>query len=446
MKTIIISFIAPFSSPLVFNASAISPTGKKQKVPKTPRDPNLKKQPKPPKIPKEKKPKKEVSPKKPRQPKALKAKIKQGLQDNADAAAVAAAAAAVGGSSRAPYLFPNILDQFSGPGLIPGNPLFQSVPFGYGPPNTAVPFQPLPGFDILNFPAHFKKPSFGDGNLLPSTNLAGITDLHREPPIKAQCNVAPLVPHTKPNKFSPEPAEVNTVIDISDDISDDDEFGQRYTKDIVSEKPLYESPVLKQKPQDSHYDEYEERKQRLIIPDNVDNEEIEDFPIDLDEPPATPKSFHKSEHHSKKSKDRSGHKKDRKDKTGSGVKSKKKKDKKDKSKSKSDKRALKEALKNKEVKDKSAAKKEKREKKKEKERLALALAAGSKTEEILVSRQVKETTYVQTTSTIYGIEETSLTDTVNTESSGIPKLTLKLGPSTSSSPRPATPDIPSRKT
>lgn len=496
----------------------VTPTSKKQKIPKAQRDPNLKKQLKIPKIPKEKKPKKELSPKKQRQPKTPKMKSWPLKEDSSDAAAVAAAVAAVGGPARAPYLFPNLLDQFSGPGLIPTNPLFQSVPFGLGQPGPHNPFQPLPAFDMLNFPPHFKRNPFGDPNALHHMNEINQPDSA----IKPQCNVAPLVPSTskfgnmfhaqqqqeeqylynqqqrpqihytardaidtaalgldvargladtvrgrstatssrqKGHKSSHVHAEMtSTTINISDD----DDYGHRkHSREIKAEKidvayDNYEHKPHKQKDIDKQYDAHdnEDEKHQISQQRAHTNAHIEtdsqlmahDLSMGVSERPSTPKSSIKSEH---KKKDKSGHKKERKDKDGKdGIKLKKKKDKKDKSKSKSDKRAMKEALKNKELKDRSAAKKEKRERKKVKERLAAAsaLATSSGNDDLFSSISVKDNASPYLSNSLYGNDEPSSNTAESMDaSSAIPKLTLKLGPSTSSSPRPATPDIPPRK-
>lgn len=476
----------------------MTPTGKKQKIPKAQRDPNMKKQPKIPKIPKEKKPKKESSPKKQRLPKIPKSKAWPLKEDSSDAAAVAAAVAAVGGPARAPYLFPNLLDQFSGPGLIPTNPLFQSGPFGIGQPGPNNPFQPLPAFDMLNFPPHFKRNPFADPGALHHINEANHPDLNIVNAIKPKCNVAPLVPSTskfgnmfhsqqqqdeqyhhsqqqqppphhqhrpssrqKSHKTSHMHTELATTTTIN--ISDDDDYGHRkHSREMKQAEKMdaahdnYDHKH-KQKDIDKQYygghDNVEEKhqipQQRVHAHAHIDTDEqmmAHDLSISVSDRPSTPKSSIKSEH---KKKDKSGHKKERKDKDGTGIKMKKKKDKKDKSKSKSDKRAMKEALKNKELKDRSAAKKEKRERKKEKERLATASALASTSgndDHLFGSMSVKDNVSPYQSNSLYGGDEPSpnIPDNMET-SSAIPKLTLKLGPSTSSSPRPATPDIPPRK-
>lgn len=170
-----------------------TPSGKKQKIPKALRDPNAKKQSKEPKIPKEKKPKKENSPKKVRTPKIPKNKAWSGREESDDAAAVAAAAAAMGGPGRAPYMFPNLLDQFSGGHGF--NPLFQSVGFGLPQTGPSNPFPSLAGLDMMNFPSQMKRNQpFGDMMPIPNFDPTLPTDPTMINSIKPQCNVAPLVP------------------------------------------------------------------------------------------------------------------------------------------------------------------------------------------------------------------------------------------------------------
>lgn len=248
---------------------------------------------------------------------------------------------------------------------------------------------------------------------------------------KINCTLLqPSPPKAHKNTIAAHTAVAATIDNTTTiDISDEDEYGQRNTKEVYNEKNSmsFDNYGHKQKSKDthekhSHFDDYSERRmssQRSQI--HSDTGDIDEHDGSIDVPTSKPKKI----------KDKSGHKKDKKDKDGSGIgKIKKKKDKKDKSKNKSEKRALKE---------RSAAKKEKREKKKKK--LAAAMAASGSNDAAVFDDA--GSSYGNNLFDADGASANTTSDGMHSELSTIPKLTLKLGPSASS--RPATPDIPPRK-
>ncbi|KAJ6635527.1 Transcription initiation factor TFIID subunit 3 [Pseudolycoriella hygida] len=328
---------------------------------------------------------------------------------------------------------------WSGPGLIPGgNPLFPNFPLQ---PRPRLPF-PLPNFEMFN--------------AFPRLKRAPIEKPEPEPmvmPINyemAQCNVAPLVPAslkledivtatpnvqhnnylpqpkasfpsstsisivpntssyptTKSKPLSPEPKIDNQTIDLTDDPYDDP---------VSPPRKRSLSPVIS--PRSDNVSQMQPSKQRRISssPRHVTNT------YNLDDTRSTPDSGDDMDLSNKekstkveKRKDKE-HKKDKKDKEG---KIKKKKDKKDKTKSKekSEKRKEKEE-KHKDKEAKLKTKKEKKERKREKE-LVKALCSVSNTSPIVS----------------FASSPGSGRDS---DSSIVPKLTLKLG---ASPRRPDTPD------
>lgn len=188
-----------FSDPTLLTSTpypADMAAGKKSKLKGTT------KVPKPPKIPKEKKLKKDLTQRKPRTPKAPKS--------------TAPAAHLSPKFVPPPHLnpaapmpmFPNMgfLDQFSGPGLIPTNPLFPAIPFGMPGNNSILPYPVLPSYnDLLHF-SRFKRPQFDDagsaGSVDPNRNPAHSVQSAKDDSsatsadksVKPLCHVAPFVP------------------------------------------------------------------------------------------------------------------------------------------------------------------------------------------------------------------------------------------------------------
>jgi hypothetical protein len=153
--------------------------------------------------------------------------------------------------------------------------------------------------------------------------------------------------------------------------------------------------------------------QQAPIPPNIPLQELPPQPMIVDGPPSTPEynTFENVEGKKKKDKE---HKKDRKDKDG---KTKKKKDKKDKREKKGSDGEI----------SKKRLKKEKKEKRRERERQASAAAA-----------------MMSEGSNIFSINSESK-DHSDSSAGSVPRLTLKLGSTSSGSPRPETPDTGNRK-
>lgn len=322
---------------------------------------------------------------------------------------------------------------WSGPGLIPGgNPLFPN--FGMQP-RQRLPF-PLPNFEMFGTFPRLKRP-----HIEKAENESMAMPINYE---MAQCNVAPLVPaslklediatppssnhlptsskasfpsstsislltggsgHQSSNKsrpLTPEPKLDNQTIDLTDDPYDDQ----------ASPLPKrVESPFTITSPRGENLSHSSKHRRlssspRPSVSFNMDDtQSMTDSNVDDAD---TGNSSNKEKSSKRKDKE---HKKDKKDKEG---KIKKKKDKKDKTKSKEkgDKRKDKEDKhKDKELKLKT--KKDKKEKRKEKE-LARVLCG------------------MATTPPLHDLGVSS----PGSDSSIVPKLTLKLG----TSPRPDTPD------
>ncbi|XP_037039069.1 transcription initiation factor TFIID subunit 3-like isoform X2 [Bradysia coprophila] len=329
---------------------------------------------------------------------------------------------------------------WSGPGLIPGNPLFPNFPLQ---PRQRLPF-PLPNFEMFGSFPRLKRPHIEKAEPEPMA-----MPINYE---MAQCNVAPLVPaslkledlssppqaatnsylpssksslpsstsislvpssHTKSKPLTPEPKIDNQTIDLTDDPYDDQ----------ASPIPKrMESPLRIASPHTDHQMGYiPPHKQRRLSssprhPSSSLNMDDTQSMTDSNVEDADNGNSSAREKSSKgeKRKDKE-HKKDKKDKEG---KIKKKKDKKDKTKSKekSEKRKDKEDKhKDKELKLKT--KKDKKEKRKEKE-LARVLCG------------------MANTPPMHDLGVSSPGSGRDSDSSIVPKLTLKLG----TSPRPDTPD------
>lgn len=345
-----------FSDPALLTSTPYgtnSGSGKKSKLK------GLTKVPKPPKIPKEKKLKKDLTQRKPRTPKAPKTFVPPHLQAPSEQAPPDATS-----SRMLMPMFPNMgfLDQFSGPGLIPSNPLFQSVPFGIPGNNQMPPFSVLPSYsDLLNF-SRFKRPNFDDaapaGGLIDPTRnpihnvrhdatkedpVASVTDKSMNP----LCHVAPFVPQSllptvglRESSGGSRPSHADGFGAPSTSV---DHAAARH-QTARGNSPL-PSPSAAQR---SSAPMYDDEKTTIII--DSDDDEDETTAASNDRrlySPATSNAapserdvsqfLDETKRHTKKIKEKSstGHnKKDKKDKEGSGIKMKKKKDKKDKTKSK----------------------------------------------------------------------------------------------------------------
>ncbi|XP_037040276.1 transcription initiation factor TFIID subunit 3-like [Bradysia coprophila] len=317
------------------------------------------------------------------------------------------------------------MNSWSGPGFIPGNPLFPNFPLQT---RQRLPF-PLPNFEMFgSFPRkkrpHIEKAvpepmampinyEMAQCNVPASLKLEDLSS----PPLAATNSYLPstkpslasstsisLVPssHTKSKPLTLQPKIDNETINIADDPYDDQ----------ASPIPKrMESPLRIASPHTDHQMGYiPPHKQRRLNMDNTQSmtdSNVED--ADNENSSAREKS---SKGEKRKDKE---HKKDKKDKEG---KIKKKKDKKDKTKSKgkSEKRKDKENKhKDKELKLKT--KKDKKEKRKEKE-LARVLCG------------------MANTPPMRDLGLSSGGSGRDSDSSIVPKLTLKLG----TSPRPDTPD------
>ncbi|KAG4066162.1 hypothetical protein HA402_010364 [Bradysia odoriphaga] len=329
---------------------------------------------------------------------------------------------------------------WSGPGLIPGNPLFPNFPLQ---PRQRLPF-PLPNFEMFGSFPRLKRPHIEKAEPEPMA-----MPINYE---MAQCNVAPLVPaslkledlssppqaatnsylpssksslpsstsislvpssHTKSKPLTPEPRIDNQTIDLTDDPYDDQaspipkrmesplRITSPHTDHQMGHIPPHKQRRLSSSPQ------HPSSSLNMDDTQSMTDSNVED--ADTGNSSAREKS---SKGEKRKDKE---HKKDKKEKEG---KIKKKKDKKDKTKSKekSEKRKDKEDKhKDKELKLKT--KKDKKEKRKEKE-LARVLCG------------------MANTPPMHDLGVSSPGSGRDSDSSIVPKLTLKLG----TSPRPDTPD------
>lgn len=325
----------------------------------------------------------------------------------------------------------DIMSRFPGPGLIPSNPLFQSFQFDVSSSSQMpnYPFPGLSGFDFANL-ARFKRPNFDD---LP-TDTRPSTDRTMDPSIsgaKRLCNVASLMPPSLASEID----NVHTKPTFSD--VDEIHVSRKHTEIHTS---TTSTPFNSKKSSTVTTTSTFEKRESFASPIVVDDED--DFNGEHSRSQSPPHgnphidpAGHVEEVKRKKNKDKSSKegKKDKKDKElKDGIKIKKKKDKKDKIKNKTEHG---EQLKS--PKDKAQLKKEKREKKKEKERAAMAMDSGGLADHTEWSRDAFER---DTSSMDFNADTSSM------EASAIPKLTLKLGPLSSSpssrTSRPFTPDFP----
>lgn len=339
---------------------------------------------------------------------------------------------------------------WSGPGLIPGNPLFPNFPLQ---PRQRLPF-PLPNFEMFGAFPRLKRPHIEK----PEPESMAMPINYE----MAQCNVAPLVPaslklediasptstmahqnsflpqsktsfpsstsislvpganhqNTKSKPLTPEPKIDKDLIDLTDDPYDDrmSPIPKRVDSPYMSTSPRSDfnqsshAPLNKQRRLSSS-------PRHMSSTFSMDDTQSLTDSVADDADNGNSLSMKEKSSKLEKRKDKE-HKKDKKDKEG---KIKKKKDKKDKTKSKekSERRKDKEEkLKDKELKLKT--KKEKKEKRKEKE-LARVLCgmAGNPSGGPIIDLGVS-----------------SPGSGRDSDSSIVPKLTLKLG----TSPRPDTPD------
>lgn len=343
---------------------------------------------------------------------------------------------------------------WSGPGLIPGNPMFPNFPLQ---PRQRLPF-PLPNFEMFGAFPRLKRPHIEK----PEPESMAMPINYE----MAQCNVAPLVPaslklediatptptmtqqnnylppskasipsstsislvpganshqNTKSKPLTPEPKIDTQTIDLTDDPYDDQ--GSPVSKRA-------ESPFMARSPQGDNlsqtsYMQLNKQRRLSSSPRHVSStfsmDDTQSLTDSIADDADTGNNSSTKEKSSKieRRKDKE-HKKDKKDKEG---KIKKKKDKKDKTKSKekSEKRKDKEDKhKDKELKLKT--RKEKKEKRKEKE-LARVLCGMATTPPI-------------SSGPLTDLGVSSPGSGRDSDSSIVPKLTLKLG----TSPRPDTPD------
>lgn len=341
---------------------------------------------------------------------------------------------------------------WSGPGLIPGNPLFPNFPLQ---PRQQLPF-PLPNFEMFGAFPRLKRPHIEK----PEPESMAMPINYE----MAQCNVAPLVPaslklediatptttmahqssylppskssipsstsislvpganshqNVKSKPLTPEPKMDNQTIDLTDDPYDD--HGSPVQK-------RGESPFMVTSPRGDNLSQSSHKQRRLSSsPRHVSSTFSMDDTQSLTDSIADDADYGNNSSNKEKSskverrKDKE-HKKDKKDKEG---KIKKKKDKKDKTKSKekSEKRKDKED-KHKDKEMKLKTKKEKKEKRKEKE-LARVLCGMATTPPI-------------SGGPLIDLGVSSPGSGRDSDSSIVPKLTLKLG--ASPIPRPDTPD------
>lgn len=341
---------------------------------------------------------------------------------------------------------PNVgmIDQFPVPGLNPLNPLFQSVRFDLPgrDPMQNYPFVPgLQNIDFTNL-SRFKRPNFND----PAQNHIENLSKHSRDmlePHKPLCNVAPLMP----------PSLLNMEMHHNkDDYMPNSSINEPHSSQKHYQEPLSSSfgskkSVMFNTP-NSQFSNPTYRNDSPIVINSDDDEDKLRNPSQSPTPEqdaAFGGEMKRKKIKDKKDKD----KKEKKDKDTGVVKLKKKKDKKDKSKNKGEH--------SKTLKDKAALKEEKKKKKKERERAGLLDAndsMGTSSNPFYGSqphsewpRDVfsKEPDHSQVGDSS-DVNSTFNADT-SMETSTIPKLTLKLPPSSPSSrtSRPSTPDFPINK-
>lgn len=353
-----------------------------------------------------------------------------------------------------------LLNQFPMPGLNPLNPLFQSVRFDFPERDQMqnYPFPPgLQNFDFANF-SRFKRPNFNEHSQNDAENLSK----HSHEPInvmpsKPLCNVAPLMP---PSLLNMEMHKKDDYVPNSASINEPPHSSQKHYQDATNTSFAPKKSVSFHNPEpylDQSYGTEKREYSNSPIVINSDDDDKHRSNASQSPNPDQDASFSGGEVKRKKVKDKKDkEKKEKKDKDTGVVKLKKKKDKKDKSKSKGEH--------SKSPKDKAALKKEKREKKKERERSAAALSdandnmSGGASNQFYGSQShsewprdafSKDSEHSQLADRS-DLNATFNADNSNLEASTIPKLTLKLPPSSSSpssirTSRPSTPDFPINK-
>lgn len=377
----------------------------------------LKKLNKPPKEPKIPKIKKESQTKKPRIQKTIDVEMSKSAHELFNSSCSS--------SQPNPLFLPGMgmLEGINAPGILPSNPLFQSMRFDFPQPNQApnYPYLGLHGFDFANL-QRFNRSNFGD----PAQNES-VDSKHsfaNEPPqvpTKPLCNVAPLMP---PSLLPMDMGSLNQNATFANSYSD---YSQRFDQKMVqdpsnlmagssSNKNSATSPISHPNPQ-LHKDDKRISFEAPIVIDS--DEDVKYHSVEQQKSLLSPshdsqQDTYGGEIKRKKLKDKgSNSKKDKKD------KEKKKKDKKDKLKSK----------------------------KKDKERLKLTserIADGS-----AMNKSIDD--QMQTDWSRDVLEQRHETDDMNesTSDATIPKITLKLAPSSPApaprTSRPSTPDFQNTK-
>lgn len=379
--------------------NTISPTNKMKALKK------LNKPPKEPKIPKIKK---ESQSKKPRIPKIMDVEISKSAQELFHSSCSS--------SQVNPLFLPGMgmLEGINAPGILPSNPLFQSMRFDFQ--SNQAPNYPYPD----GLWQRFKRSNFGDpAQNEPVDSKFSFANESPQVPTKPFCNVAPLMP---PSLLPMEMANSNQNAVFANSYSD---YSQRFEQKLVQEpinlmagssssKLSATSPLSHSNPQ-LHKDDKRKSFEAPIVIDS--DEDVKYNSMEQQKYLHSPsqdsqQDTYGGEMKRKKMKDKSSNsKKDKKD------KEKKKKDKKDKLKSK----------------------------KKDKERLKMAnerIADGS-----AINKSIDD--QMQTDWSRDVLEQRHETDDMNesTSDATIPKLTLKLPPSspTPRTSRPSTPDFQNTK-
>lgn len=325
-----------------------------------------------------------------------------------------------------------MLNRFPGPGLIPSNPLFQPFQFDMSSSNQ-MPNYPFPG--LFDF-SRFKRPNFDDQPIDTRPNTEKTTESNAVS-AKRTCNVASLIPPSFASELDnvhpkstfgdvdePHSSRKHTDIHM---LNTSSTFSSKKSSTVTTTATTTTSTFEKREPFTSP----------IVVDDDDDFNGRQSMSMSPHDNPHADFLGHNEEVKRKKNKDKSSKegKKDKKDKELKDGKVKKKKDKKDKLKNK-----LKHGEYSKSPKDKAQLKKEKREKKKERERAALAMESGGLGDRADWSRDVFDR---DTSSMDFNADTSSM------EANAIPKLTLKLGPSSlspsSRTSRPSTPDFPAQQ-
>lgn len=351
---------------------------------------------------------------------------------------------------------PGMIDQFAVPGLNPLNPLFQSVRFDLPVRDQMQNYPFVPGLQNFNFAnlSRFKRPNFNEPPHHEMENTIKHPHEVANTTPKPFCNVAPLMPPSLLNMDMHHKNDYTANSSMNEPHSSQKHYPEPSNTSYGTTKksvmfsninstfaePAY--TVEKREPFDSPI---------VINSDDDDNNKHRN-------PSQSPgleqdASFSGGEVKRKKVKDKKDkEKKEKKDKETGVVKLKKKKDKKDKSKNKGEH--------SKSPKDKAALKKEKREKKKERERSAALESGiggiGTPSNASGFSQMHSEWSHDVFAKDLdhhildsSDINATFNTDNSSMETSTVPKLTLKLPPSSSSpssrTSRPSTPDFPVNK-